>query len=85
LPAGFLPTGSTALTLWYFQTPIGTPPNGSMGFSQSQYFTGSMGEFVAYSSPLSTNDQVTMEGYLACKWGEQALLPAGHKYKTACP
>jgi hypothetical protein len=79
---GYLPIAATGLTLWQYQAP--QPPNYNT-FVAGQYFQGSMGEFVIYGSTLSAANQRIMEGYLAWKWGEQALLPAGHAYKNAAP
>lgn len=34
---------------------------------------------------VSTDDRQKCEGYIAHKWGQTALLPSGHPYKTAAP
>lgn len=39
--------------------------------------------FVPYNSPLDTRQK--LEGYLAWKWGNTALLPSDHPYKNAAP
>lgn len=42
-------------------------------------------ELVVIDGVLSSGDLSKLEGYLACNNGQQALLPSGHPYKTACP
>lgn len=43
-------------------------------------------EVLAYDvTALSAADQQKVEGYLAWKWGQTALLPAAHPYKDAAP
>ena len=34
---------------------------------------------------VSTDDRQKCEGYIAHKWGQTALLPSGHPYKTIAP
>jgi len=51
---------------------------------------GRMAEFFAVAdipgvSGTDLTDLEKAEGYLACKWGLQSLLPSGHPYKTNCP
>jgi len=46
---------------------------------------GDIAEVVAMGWALSTSDRQTLEGYLAWKWGLQALLPGGHPYHGAAP
>ena len=51
---------------------------------------GRMAEFFAVAdipgvSGTDLTDLEKAEGYLACKWGLQSLLPSGHPYKTSCP
>ena len=48
-------------------------------------FLGNFGELICYSSPLSTGDRQSVEGYLAWKWGMQSDLPAGHPYRDGPP
>jgi hypothetical protein len=42
-------------------------------------------EVLMYNTILTSNQINTVEGYLAWKWGTQALLPAAHPYSTARP
>jgi uncharacterized repeat protein (TIGR01451 family) len=49
------------------------------------YWVGPVYEIVIYNSALSTAERQFIEGYLACKWGFQANLPATHPYKSSCP
>jgi len=46
---------------------------------------GKIAEIVFTSGQISTNDRQLLEGYLAWKWGTQALLPGGHPYASAPP
>jgi FtsP/CotA-like multicopper oxidase with cupredoxin domain len=40
---------------------------------------------LVFNGVLSQSDTATIEGYLACKWGLQSLLPANHPYARVCP
>jgi len=55
------------------------------GFPLSYPFTGEIGEILIFNRELADADMLTVEGYLACKWGLQNQLPAGHPYATVCP
>ena len=57
----------------------------SGGTVASYGYRGQVGEIVAYNRFLSTTETTEVEGYLACKWGLQSRLAAGHPYRTACP
>ena len=48
-------------------------------------FIGQMGEFIVYSTALSTNQRQQVEAYLAWKWGTQGVLDATNPYKNAVP
>jgi hypothetical protein len=48
-------------------------------------FAGTLGEVIIYNRVLTTTERQEVEGYLAWKWGIQALLPPGHPYKSAPP
>lgn len=50
-----------------------------------QFYQGSLGEMIVYSSALSTTSRQQIEGYLAWKWGLVGLLPSNHPYKTVSP
>jgi hypothetical protein len=47
-------------------------------------FAGRAGEIVLFTGTSTTDRQIT-EGYLAWKWGLQALLPPGHPYSGGPP
>ena len=47
--------------------------------------TGSIGEVCFFNSVLSTTNRQLVEGYLAWKWGTEALLPNTHPYYSAAP
>ncbi len=51
----------------------------------AEYWNGDIRELVIFDDDLSTNDRQMVEGYLACKWGIQSRLPAGHPYESTCP
>jgi hypothetical protein len=55
-------------------------PNGA---SLGRYFIGTVAEVVVYTSTLTGSQRQQVEGYLAWKWGMQALLPPSHPYSTA--
>ena len=42
-------------------------------------------EIIIYDTVLSDSQVKAVEGYLACKWGLQANLPATHPYAKTCP
>lgn len=48
------------------------------------YYKGNVAEVLVYSALLSTTQTQQIEGYLACKWGLQAALPANHPYRNSC-
>lgn len=47
--------------------------------------TGDYCEVLLFNSLLSTTDRQLCEGYLAWKWGTEALLPNTHPYYSAAP
>jgi hypothetical protein len=47
------------------------------------YLTGDIGEILVFNAVLPTNQRENIEGYLAWKWGLQALLPTTHSYTLA--
>jgi FtsP/CotA-like multicopper oxidase with cupredoxin domain len=57
----------------------------AQGSSAGSFYNGQLGEVVVYNRYLSTAESEEVEGYLACKWGLQARLPANHPYRSACP
>lgn len=48
-------------------------------------YVGDFGEAVIYNRALTDAEIEQVEGYLAHKWGQTALLPSGHPYKSAAP
>jgi hypothetical protein len=44
-----------------------------------------MGEVIMYNVPLTTIQHQSVEGYLAWKWGTQALLPTTHAFHKFPP
>ncbi len=57
----------------------------AQSLSRGAFYTGQIGEVVVYNRYLTTLESEEIEGYLACKWGLQARLPANHPYRYACP
>ena len=55
------------------------------GQALSYQYSGLIGEVLIYNRALSVAETAEAEGYLACKWGLQASLPATHPYRTTCP
>jgi suppressor of ftsI len=55
------------------------------GTALSYQYSGLIGEVLVYNRALSASETAEAEGYLACKWGLQSQLPAGHPYRTVCP
>lgn len=73
-------TSAIAETLAVAPTQIWIGSSGGVA-----YYLGLWGEFIQYDGELSVADRQKVEGYSAWKWGTQALLPAGHPYKSARP
>jgi hypothetical protein len=63
---------------------IGDGRGAAFGGMSSYYLDGAVGEIVVCSS-TNTDLRVTLEGYLAWKWGLVADLPADHPYKSIRP
>jgi hypothetical protein len=51
----------------------------------ANFLGGDIAEAIVYHSVLSTAERQFVEGYLACRWGLQASLPASHPYRATCP
>ena len=49
------------------------------------YFIGHLGETILFNDTLPGNIIKIFEGYLAHKWGLEALLPSGHPYSGQAP
>ena len=78
---GLLPPTGQAITTssasrWYF---------GSANNSADRYFTGQIGEIIAYNSLLSDLDRQDIEGYLAWKWDIQTRLAPTHPFRNFPP
>ncbi len=54
-------------------------------FPEADYFSGMIAEIVAVSGQDTTAASQKMDGYLACKWGLQSLLPTSHPNYSVCP
>ena len=69
-------TGNTAATT-----------NVAIGYrlNNGNNWNGYLGEFLFYTSTLSSIQREQVEGYLAWKWRLQSSLPVGHPYKLAKP
>ena len=72
-------TGPGATTSGSYPLFLGSATNGALPY------TGSIAEVLVYNRFLTPAEQSMAEGYLACKWGLQNRLPAGHPYSNACP
>lgn len=55
------------------------------GGGNASTWLGGFGEQFSYSRLLSAAERAACEGYLAWKWGTQALLPAGHPWAARPP
>jgi hypothetical protein len=73
---------STATAFAYTTSP--TSWIGAVGATASNYFRGTLHEILVYGW-LHSNDVPRVEGYLAAKWGLQALLPVGHPFASTVP
>lgn len=62
-----------------------TLANGYNAGGQVWNFAGDESEIIVTTNTLDLTTRQVMEGYLAWKWGTQALLPADHPYKTSAP
>lgn len=51
----------------------------------TNFWNGSLAEYVFLSTSMDTPTRQLVEGYLAWKWGLAANLPASHPYKSAPP
>jgi Ca2+-binding RTX toxin-like protein len=58
---------------------------GQTNTQSSWTFGGQIPEVLVVSGLLGTTERQFVEGYLAWKWGSQALLPADHPYRNAAP
>lgn len=58
---------------------------GIQASSDSDYWTGTIGEVLILAYDPSTPERQQIEGYLAWRWGIEADLPGGHPYLAAPP
>ena len=68
----------------------GVSGSNSTGFyifrdSGATRWPGGFHELAIWAEAISNANRIVYEGYLAHKWGQTALLPGGHAYKTALP
>jgi sugar lactone lactonase YvrE len=68
------------------ETPVTGPLfiNGQAGTSTNSYQS-YLAEVIVFNTGLSESNRQLVEGYLAWKWGMQALLPNTHPYYAAGP
>jgi hypothetical protein len=75
----------------HFSTTTNTVATGSVPIigrstgGGSFFLNGDIAEVIYYDSFLSQSDREKVEGYLAHKWAQTALLDSGHPYKTNPP
>lgn len=55
------------------------------GTGDAYRFTGWVGDAIVVTGAMGTTERQLLEGYLAHKWGQTALLDSGHPYKTINP
>jgi hypothetical protein len=70
---------ATATTILVGGRNVGGPNVATYGY------VGTIHEILLVGSALAQADRQKLEGYLAAKWGLQALLPASHPYKSTAP
>ena len=70
---------STATTIMLGGRNVGGPNVATYGY------VGTLHVILLVNGALSEAERQKLEGYLASKWGLQALLPAAHPYKSATP
>jgi len=75
-------------------TPYGTLAKTSGTFTPNSFTASAsveananvtVGEILVYNRALVQSEYQKIEGYLACKWGTQSLLPNTHPYYSTCP
>jgi hypothetical protein len=81
---GISTNGQTAATTPTIRNmkAMGTQMIGAQYTGSSQAIKGDINEVLIYATELSTIDRQKIEGYMAWKWGTQALLPTTHPYKN---
>ena len=79
-PAGFY-TATNGDTL-----DLASENDATLGnFGNGIWYGGKVCEFVMTANEISDEDLYKIEGYLAWKWGQEALLPVDHPYHSAAP
>lgn len=83
---------SSTVSLWLNGSQVGlaqsapADPTGQTFEILGQSATnGALGDVLIYNKELTTDERQRAEGYLAHKWGQQALLDVSHPYKAAAP
>jgi hypothetical protein len=64
---------------------IGTPRTNIGAGVSSAYFRGTIHEILTYSSVISPDERLRVEGYLAWKWGLNGDLSIGNPYRIFKP
>jgi suppressor of ftsI len=82
---GVLATGGAPALTATGSYPLAVGSMYSGGTAASYNYRGEVGEIVVYDRLLAPAEYTEVEGYLACKWGLQSRLAAGHPYRTVCP
>ena len=80
LNAGTPGTAEPVPALSFNQLGVLEAAQGGGGFLQA-----AVAEIVLVAGVLSSDEQAKLEGYIAWNNGQQALLPAGHPYKSGAP
>ena len=87
----FYTTSDKSVNLKYNGTSVGSGNNGNYnswnsfvinGRTNGETTQGIIHEVIVFNRVVTSAEVIEIEGYLATKWGLQALLPAGHKYST---
>jgi hypothetical protein len=82
-------TASSVYTAYHMfdgspQASASGTPTLSSSFN-SRYFTGRICEILVFNTAMINLNRQKVQGYLAWKWGLQALLPAAHTYYAVKP
>ena len=64
---------------------VGMGGNPQVGASDIGVFNGHIAELIDLNAAPTTTERQQIEGYLAHKFAQTALLPGGHPYKSAPP
>ena len=81
----FAPTGFLSQT-YANTTNLASNTDSTLGnFGNGIYYGGKVCEIVMTSGDISDDDLEKIEGYMAWKWGQEAILPVDHPYHDAPP